>query len=67
MDKMAIQDGGDTGTIDLTVESKWVRLDRPNVRRYTSASQKSRYAADKFFDYVAELQDKEVLWGRTSA
>lgn len=67
MDKMAIQDGGDTGTIDLTVESKWVRLDRPNVRRYTSASQKSRYPSDEFFDYVAELQDKEVLWGRTSA
>lgn len=67
MDRMTIQDSGDTGTIDLTVESKWVRLDRPNVRRYTSASQKSRHSTDTFFDYVAELQDKEVLWGRTSA
>ena len=66
MDKMAIQDGGDTGTIDLTVESKWVRLDRANGRRYTSASQKSRYPNDTFFDYVAELQDKEIVWGRTS-
>ena len=67
MDRMTIQDSGETGTIDLTVESKWVRLDRPNVRRYTSESQKSRHSTDTFFDYVAELQDKEVLWGRTSA
>tara|TARA_B110000503_G_scaffold141468_1_gene235139 strand:- start:581 stop:1132 length:552 start_codon:yes stop_codon:yes gene_type:complete len=67
MDRMTIQDGGETGTIDLKVESKWVRLDRPNIRRYTSESQKSRHLNDTFFDYVAELQDKEVLWGRTSA
>ena len=66
MDKMAIQDGGDTGTIDLTVESKWVRLDRPNVRRYTSESQKSRHSTDTFFDWVADLQDKEIVWGRSS-
>ena len=66
MDKMTIQDGGDTGTIDLTVESKWVRLDRPNVRRYTSESQKSRHSTDTFFDWVADLQDKEVVWGRSN-
>ena len=66
MDRMTIQDGGDTGTIDLTVESKWVRLDRPNVRRYTSESQKSRHSTDTFFDWVADLQDKEVVWGRSS-
>ena len=66
MDKMTVQDGGDTGTIDLTVESKWVRLDRPNVRRYTSESQKSRHLTDTFFDWVAALQDKEVVWGRSS-
>ena len=65
MDKMTVQDGGDTGTIDLTVESKWVRLDRPNVRRYTSESQKSRHSTDTFFDWVADLQDKEVVWGRS--
>ena len=66
MDKMTVQDGGDTGTIDLAVESKWVRLDRPNVRRYTSESQKSRHSTDTFFDWVADLQDKEVVWGRSS-
>ena len=66
MDRMTIQDGGETGTIDLKVESKWVRLDRANVRRYTSESQKSRHSTDTFFDYVADLQDKDVVWGRKS-
>jgi hypothetical protein len=67
MDKMSIEDGGDSATITLSVESKWVKLDRVNIRRYTSESQKSRYATDTFFDFVADLQDKEIPWGRTSA
>lgn len=67
MDTMQIEDAGDASTITLTVESKWVKLDRPNVRRYTSESQKSRYATDTFFDWVADLQDKEIVWGRSEA
>jgi len=67
MDKMTIEDRGDSATISLVIESKWVKLDRVNARRYTSESQKSRYAGDTFFDYVSDLQDKEILWGRTSA
>jgi len=65
MDVMTIQDTSDTSTISLTIESKLVALDRVQGRRYTSESQKARYPNDTFFDYVAELADKEVLWGRT--
>ena len=65
MDVMTIQDTGDTSVISLTIESKLVALDRVQGRRYTSESQKARYPDDTFFDYVAELSDKEVLWGRT--
>ena len=67
MDKMSIEDSGDTATITMSIESKWVKLDRLIARRYTSESQKSRYATDTFFDFVADLQDKEVVWGRASA
>lgn len=67
MDTMQIEDAADASTITLTVESKWVKLDRPNVRRYTSESQKSRYATDTFFDWVADLQDKEIVWGLSEA
>jgi hypothetical protein len=64
MDVMTLQEDGSSATIELTVESKLVTLQRPNVRRYTSASQKLRYSTDTFFDYVEELQDKEIAWGR---
>lgn len=67
MDKMTIEDSGESASISMVIESKWVKLDRANIRRYTSESQKSRYPNDTFFDYVSDLQDKEILWGRKSA
>lgn len=67
MDKMTLEDSGDSASISMVIESKWVKLDRVNIRRYTSESQKSRYPNDTFFDYVSDLQDKEILWGRKSA
>lgn len=67
MDVMTLQENGTSATIELTVESKLVTLQRPNVRRYTSQSQKLRYPTDTFFDYVEQLQDKEIAWGRKIA
>lgn len=67
IDKMPIQDGAETGTVTASLESKWVRLNKPVIRRYTSESQKSRYPTDTFFDWVADLQDKDTLWGRSNA
>lgn len=66
IDKMPIEDGSETGSISATIESKWVKLEKPNIRRYTSESQKSRYPTDTFFDWVADLQDKDTPWGRSS-
>lgn len=70
MDKMTIQDDGETATIQLTVESRLITLERPNIRRYTSESHssvrtaKSLSGSDTFFDYVTQLQDKQIVWGR---
>ena len=67
MNTMAIEDSGETSNITLTVESKLVELNRPRVRRYTHESQKSRYPTDTFFSFVADLQDKDIVWGRKTA
>jgi hypothetical protein len=67
MDVMTIQHSANTATISLTIESKLVSLQRPNVRRYTSANHKMRHPGDTFFDFVQPLQDKELAWGRTIA
>lgn len=66
MNTMTIEDSGDVSTISVMVDSKLVELERASNRRYTSESQKSRYPNDTFFDYVAKLQDRQIVWGRES-
>lgn len=67
MNTMSIEDSGETSNITLTVESKLIELNRPRVRRYTHESQKSRYPTDTFFSFVADLQDRDIVWGRKTA
>jgi len=64
MDKMDIQEGAETSTITLAVENKLVDLERSRAIRFTSAYQKSIYPGDKGFDFVEDLQDKKLVWGR---
>ena len=63
MDVMSISDGEDTAVITITAESRLIALERPVVSRFTPEDQKRRYAGDKGFDFVADLQDKEIKWG----
>lgn len=64
MDQMNIDEGAETSTIGLAVESKLIDLERPRVFRYTDANQKSRFTTDKGFEFVEDLQDKRFNWGR---
>ena len=64
MDQMNISEQADTCTIALAIESKLIDLERPRIERYTSASQKARYAGDLAFDFIPDLQDKPLSWGR---
>jgi len=66
MNVMTIEDSGETSVISLTVDSKLIRLEKSSNWRYTEGSQKARYSSDTFFDYVSDLQDKTLVWGRTS-
>jgi hypothetical protein len=64
MDQMNIVESGQTSTIELTVENKLVDLERPRVSRFTSGYQKSIYPGDRGLDFVEDLQDKNIVWGR---
>jgi hypothetical protein len=66
MDKMSIIDEAEHCSITLTVESKLVELERPRLLRYTQESQESLHPGDTFFSFVTDIQDKEVVWGRSS-
>lgn len=67
LNKMTIEDGPDTGTVSVLVDSKLVEAEKASNRRYTSESQKARHAGDTFFDYVTSIQDAEISWGRKSS
>jgi len=67
LNKMTIEDSAESGTVSVLVDSKMVEAEKASNRRYTSESQKARYAGDTFFDYVAPIQDAEISWGRKSS
>jgi hypothetical protein len=64
LNQMVIEDSAESGTISVTVDSKLVELERASNRRYTSESHKARYPSDTFFDFVAKIQDKQIVFGR---
>ncbi len=64
MDKMNIQEGPDSSTIAVYVESRLIDLRRPRTRRYTTESQKDKFPFDLGFDFVEDLQRKKFTWGR---
>ncbi len=64
MDVMTIDEAGDTSDITVQVESRLIDLDRARNRRYTSEDQKIDYPNDKGLEFIADLQDKEIVWGR---
>jgi hypothetical protein len=63
-DVMSIEEGGKYATIKLTAESDLIILGRINERRRTPEDQKLTYAGDTFFDQVAALQSKDIVWGK---
>lgn len=67
MNTMTIEDAPDSAVIQLTIESRLVELGRSKPRRYNHESHIARYPGDNFFLYVADLQDKQVPWGRKQA
>ena len=66
MDQMNISDGGETSTIELMVENRLIDLERARVARFTSGYQKSLYPDDLGLDFIEDLQDKDIVWGRSS-
>lgn len=66
MDVPTITDDIDTCTIEVSYEGRLIDLQRAREWRYTHESQQQIYAGDRGFEYVASLQDKEIIWGQPS-
>ena len=59
---MVIEDSPESGSITVTVDSKLVELEKASNYRYTSESHKARHPNDTFFDFVAAIQDKQIVF-----
>lgn len=66
LDVMTIEESGETATIAVTAENRLIDLERPRSRRFTSEDQKSLYPNDLGLDYVNDLQDKTLDWGKST-
>lgn len=64
MDTMNISQSGETSNITLTAESSLINLKRTKINRYTNEDQLNlTNNTDTSLRYVADLQNKEILWG----
>lgn len=66
MDVLQIDDTGSTTTLSMQAENRLIDLKRTKVRRYTPEDQKQQYPGDLGLDFVASLQEMEIVWGKSS-
>jgi len=64
MDVPLIEEGSQTSTISITVESILVDLQRSRLRNYTHEDQQIDFPGDLGFEYVPGLQDWNGVWGK---
>ena len=65
MDTMVINDSSETATIQVNVENRLIEFERTRIRRFTAEDQKIDYPSDKGLEFVAEMAEKEIVWGRS--
>lgn len=56
-------DGQRLGSIRLTMASESTRLARSDFRRMTNQSQQAIFTGDKGFEFVADTNMREIVWG----
>ena len=67
MDIMKIDEGAESANITLNLENRLIALDRAKNRRYTHEDQQERFSGDLGFEFVPDLQDKQIIWGKKTA
>jgi len=63
MDTMPISLGNES-VLQITIESKLVDWERPRVRRYNNEDQQAEFPGDLGFEFVPQMVEKSLLWGR---
>ena len=66
MTSMNIKDDPNGSLVSVEAENRLIDLQKPANLRYTNESQKYIQSGDTCFSRVLRLQDKEIVWGRSS-
>lgn len=66
MDVMEILEAGETTSVTMRCENLLVDFRRRKIRRYTDEDQKTYNPSDKGLEYVDQIQDREIIWGKKS-
>ena len=67
MDVLNISEQGTTSTITLNIESRLISFDLPIDRKYTLEDQQVDFPNDVGFEFIPDLQDKEITWGKETS
>ena len=64
MDVLNISEGEETTMIQIKLENRLITFEKPANRMYTLEDQKVDYPNDLGFEFIPDLQDKEIIWGK---
>jgi len=64
LDDYRIVDAGDSIDVQVTGESRGIDQRRPAIKRFTDEYQQRRHPGDRFFEYVPQMQEIEILWAQ---
>jgi hypothetical protein len=56
---------GKSATVVLTAEDDWIRWEEPLKSLYTNEEQQHLFAGDLGLEFVNQVVDKELIWGRS--
>jgi hypothetical protein len=66
MDRMDIEEAAESSVIQLKAENKLIDLEAARIARFTNSYQQEIYSGDRGLEFVEDLQDKQVYWGKVA-
>lgn len=67
LDIPALQEEAESATISISYESRLIDLQRTRESRYTNEDQQRAYPGDVAFEFVPNLQEIQINWGRSDS
>ena len=64
LDIMELEDDGRKCSIIVRAESRLRNLRQAPLTRYTDQDQKALFPGDRFFEFLPQMQEKRLIWGR---